>query len=253
MTRGPGMRASLITGLNTAKGLAVAWQIPLVGVHHMQGHALTPRLVSALASGSTKPSPNFSFLSLLISGGHTLLLYSSALNHHSILASTVDIAIGDLLDKIARYILPDEVIRSSGEIMYGRLLETFAFPDSADTDYNYTSPSTRAEDLARKQTRWGWSMPVMLAETRSGSKSRSMMYTFCGLESAVGRLCGSGRVAEMSADEKMEVAREAMRVAFEHLASRVVLALRQGRAELDTIRTLVVSGGVAANRYLRIM
>lgn len=219
----------------------------------MQGHALTPRLVSALASDSAQPTPAFPFLSLLVSGGHTLLLHSSALNDHSILASTVDIAIGDLLDKIARYILPEEVIESSGEIMYGRLLETFVFLDSADTDYNYTSPSTRGEDLARKQTRWGWSMPVMLAETRSGAKSRSMMYTFCGLESAVGRLCSGERGREMSVDEKVDLAREAMRVAFEHLASRVVLALRQARTEFDAIRTLVVSGGVAANQYLRIM
>lgn len=248
-TRGPGMRSCLITGLNTGKGLAVAWQVPLVGVHHMQGHALTPRLVSALASGSTPPTPRFPFLSLLVSGGHTLLLHSSALNEHSILASTTDIAIGDMLDKVARYILPDAVTES----MYGRLLETFAFPDSADTDYNYTSPSTRAEDLAPRETRWGWSMPVMLAKSQSGSKSRSMMYTFSGLQSVVERLCDGGRLGEMSADEKVELAREVMRAAFEHLASRVVLALRQGRAGFDAIRTLVVSGGVAANGYLRTM
>lgn len=256
VTRGPGMRSSLITGLDTAKGLAVAWQVPLVGVNHMQAHALTPRLVSALASGSTSPTPTFPFLSLLVSGGHTLLLHSSALNDHSILASTVDIAIGNLLDKIARCILPDAVIESSRDIMYGRLLETFAFPDFADTDYNYTSPSTRGEDLARKQTCWGWSMPVMMAETRSGSKSpntRSMTYTFCGLVSAVQRLCDGRHAGEMSADERVELAREAMRVAFEHLASRVVLALRERRAGFDAIRTLVVSGGVAANRYLRVM
>lgn len=246
------MRSSLITGLNTAKGLALAWQVPVVCVNHMQGHALTPRLVSALASDSALPTPAFPFFSLLVSGGHTLLLHSSGLNDHSILASTVDIAIGKLMDKIARCILPD-VVSESSEIMYGRLLEAFAFPDLAETDYNYTSPSTRGEDIARKQTRWGWSLPVLLAETRSGSKSRSMIYTFCGLESAVFRLCDGGRVGEMSADEKVELAREAMRSAFEHLASRVVLALRQGRADFDAIRTLVVSGGVAANRYLRVM
>ena len=219
----------------------------------MQGHALTPQLVSALTSGSTLPTPSFPFLSLLVSGGHTILLHSSGLNDHSILASTVNVAIGDMLDKIARCILPDEVIASSGEIMYGQLLEKFAFPDLADTNYKYTSPSTREEDLARKQTCWGWSLPVMLAETKSGSKSRSMLYSFSGLGSAVERLCDGGRAGEMSADEKVELAREAMRVAFEHLASRVVLALRQGRAGFDAIRTLVVSGGVAANQYLRIM
>src|SRR5271155_369848 len=48
VTRGPGMRANLNTGLDTAKGLAVAWQVPLLGVNHMQAHALTPRLVSSL-------------------------------------------------------------------------------------------------------------------------------------------------------------------------------------------------------------
>ncbi len=50
VTRGPGMRASLNAGLDTAKGLAVAWQTPLLGINHMQAHALTPRLVSALQS-----------------------------------------------------------------------------------------------------------------------------------------------------------------------------------------------------------
>lgn len=253
VTRGPGMRSSLLAGLNTAKGLAVAWQIPLVGVNHMQAHALTPRLVSALASGGIEPTPSFPFLSLLVSGGHTLLLRSSALTDHSILATTMDTAIGDLLDKIARCILPDEILDSSREIMYGRLLETFAFPDLAGTDYNYTAPSTRGEALARKQTRWGWSMPVPLAESRSGSKSRLMAYSFCGLSSAVRRLCDGGRAGEMSGEERVELAREAMRVAFEHLASRIILALHQGRGGLDTIRTLVVSGGVASNQYLRTM
>ena len=253
VTRGPGMRSSLSTGLNTAKGLAVAWQIPLVGVNHMQAHALTPRLVSALAAGSTLPEPSFPFLSLLVSGGHTLLLHSSALNDHSILASTMDTAIGEVLDKIARCILSNAMISSSREIMYGRLLEAFAFPDLAATGHDYMPPRTREEQLAREQTRWGWSLPVMLAETRSGSKSRYMGYTFCGLTSAVQRLCDGGRVEEMSADERVDLAREAMRVAFEHLASRIVLALQQRRKGFDAIRTLVVSGGVASNQYLRTM
>lgn len=253
VTRGPGMRSSLFTGLDTAKGLAVAWQVPLVGVNHMQAHALTPRLVSALASGTLHPTPAFPFLSLLVSGGHTLLLHSKALNDHSILASTMDIAIGDVLDKIARCVLTDAEIMSSGEIMYGRTLERFAFPDLTTTDYKYTSPSTRGEELARKETRWGWSLPVMLAETRSGSQSRRMEYTFCGLGSAVQRLCDGGRVGKMSTDERVELAREAMRVAFEHLASRIVLALHQRRVGFDAITTLVVSGGVASNQYLRTM
>lgn len=254
VTRGPGMRSSLSVGLNHAKGLAVAWQIPLVGVNHMQAHALTPQLVSALASsGSAPPTPSFPFLSLLVSGGHTLLLHSRTLNDHSILASTSDTAIGDALDKMARSILPDAVIKSSAEIMYGRLLETFAFPDLDATDYGYTAPSKRCEELARKQTRWGWSLPVMLAETRSGSKSQAMLYTFCGLTAAVKRLCESEHAKGMSTDERVELAREAMRLAFEHLSSRIILALRQRQNDFNAIHSLVVSGGVASNQYLRTM
>ena len=81
VTRGPGMRSNLSTGLDTAKGLAVAWQIPLVGIHHIQAHLLTPRLVSALRSRNGEEDdrsgyPRFPLLSLLVSGGHSLLVLS---------------------------------------------------------------------------------------------------------------------------------------------------------------------------------
>jgi N6-L-threonylcarbamoyladenine synthase len=158
VTRGPGMRSNLFTGLDTAKGLAVAWQKPLVGVHHMQAHALTPRLVDALQTRGTtrmlpeastgsinseshcygrpgvqsiKPihaEPDFPFLSVLASGGHTLLVRSASLTDHEIMASTSDISIGECLDKIARIVLPPEVLQTAGSTMYGALLETFAFP-----------------------------------------------------------------------------------------------------------------------------
>ena len=75
VTRGPGMRSNLSVGLDTAKGLSLAWNIPLIGVHHMQAHALTPRLVSALFSkANSPPQPDFPFLSLLVSGGHSMLI-----------------------------------------------------------------------------------------------------------------------------------------------------------------------------------
>jgi N6-L-threonylcarbamoyladenine synthase len=143
VTRGPGMRSNLFTGLDTAKGLAVAWQKPLIGVHHMQAHALTPRLVAALQTFATlrtkkraleesvhriKVEPEFPFLSILASGGHTLLIHSASLTNHEIMASTSDVAIGECLDKVARTVLPAEVLQKAGNIMYGALLETFAFP-----------------------------------------------------------------------------------------------------------------------------
>ncbi|KAL8737889.1 MAG: hypothetical protein Q9181_001261 [Wetmoreana brouardii] len=255
VTRGPGLLPCLSAGLNTAKGLAVAWQVPLVGVNHMQAHALTPRLVSALESDCKhgRREPGFPFLSLLVSGGHTMLVHSKTLTHHAIFASTIDVAIGDFIDKAARHILPEEVIRSSGEVMYGRLLERFAFPNGPQ-EHGYFAPSTRAEELSRKASGWGWALAAPLAETRWGSESRSTEFSFSGLGSTIEAIC-QRREKAMTLDERVDLAREALRVAFEHLASRLIMALKQLHeayaAAPRKIGTLVVSGGVASNQFLR--
>lgn len=250
------MRSCLAAGIDTAKGLAVGWQVPVVGVNHMQAHALTPRLVSAMAPNSTPVvEPAFPFLSLLVSGGHTLLLHSTGLIDHTVLATTSDMAIGDAVDKMARVVVPTEIIRQSDEIMYGRLLEQFAFP-LGEEEHAYAAPATRKDELARNITRWGWAIGAPLAETRSGSKSKSMEYSFSGLGSAVKRIADNAG-AVLGIDERKDLAREAMRLAFEHLASRVVIALEKLRAKNVNsdlgIGTLVVSGGVASNSYLRTM
>ena len=258
------MYSSLSTGLDTAKGLAIAWSIPLVGVNHMQAHALTPRLVTALdGAPDQSQSCDFPFLSLLVSGGHTLLLHSKDLTNHAILASTADIAIGDYIDKIARCILPPSLLRESGEIMYGRLLEQYTFPNGSD-DYDYTAPARRNEEIAREGTRWGWRLPAPLAESRSGSKrgggpTSRMEFSFAGLGSAVRRICEQ-RGGNMDERERRDLGRHGMRVAFEHLASRVVMVLKgwesrrtAGVTFTNFVNTLIVSGGVAANGYLRAM
>ncbi|KAL8654738.1 MAG: hypothetical protein Q9210_001321 [Variospora velana] len=262
VTRGPGLLPSLSTGLQIAKGLAVAWQVPLLGANHMQAHALTPRLVHALESRTSNNGnrePAFPFLTLLVSGGHTMLVHSKALTHHSILASTTDVAIGDAIDKAARCILPEEMLKTSKDVMYGRLLEEFTAPrDGTGYDAYYNPPRTRGEELSRKPSRWGWALAAPLAETRSGSKSKAMEFSFSGLGSAVLRICRQ-RGQEMTHEERVDLAREVMRVAFEHLASRVVMALNSLLHERNTddkstegkIGTLVVSGGVASNGFLK--
>ena len=89
----------------------------------MQAHALTPRLASALKHGAKyEPDPAFPFLSLLVSGGHTLLVHSKSITDHEILAKTNDVAIGDCLDKTARAVLPSIVLAQSKDAMYGPLL-----------------------------------------------------------------------------------------------------------------------------------
>ncbi|KAI9870460.1 MAG: hypothetical protein M1830_004224, partial [Pleopsidium flavum] len=254
VTRGPGMRSSLSTGLDTAKGLAAAWQVPLLAINHMQAHALTSRLVSALRKDSSIPTdPAFPFLSLLVSGGHTLLVHSMALSEHKILASTSDIAIGDAIDKIARSVIPEDILEKSNEIMYGMLLEKLAFPNGA-LDHRYSAPATRGQEMARIQTKWGWELAAPFSGTRSGSKVNAMEFSFAGLGSAVKRIV-DGSSHKFTIAERIDLAKEAMRLSFEHLASRVILALKtfvnQKSPEGKALDTLVVAGGVASNGYLR--
>lgn len=251
-TRGPGMRSNLSVGLDTGKALSVAWQIPMVGVHHMQAHLLTPRLVSCL-DNETKPelpavTPEFPFLSILVSGGHTILVQSKSLTEHKILATSEDIAMGEALDKSARDILPPSLLQEAKSTMYGKTLEQFVFPNGKDDFANYVPPETRGKEITRRQSDWGWSLTTPFANTRM------MQFSFSSISSMVGKIVNrNSTTTEMSHAERIDLGREVMRVSFEHLASRTVIALetlRPHNTGKDEIKTLVVSGGVAANQFL---
>lgn len=86
-TRGPGMNACLAVGATAAKTLAAVTNKPLIGVHHMQAHALTVTLTESTP-------PPFPFLTLLLSGGHTLLVLARSESQFQILATTTDESIG---------------------------------------------------------------------------------------------------------------------------------------------------------------
>jgi N6-L-threonylcarbamoyladenine synthase len=186
-----------------------------------------------------------------VSGGHTLLVRSKNLTTHEILATTTDIAIGDSLDKAARSILPEQLLSSTLHTSYGALLESFAFPD---LEYAYNPPATRAAELQPATTSFGWTVPTPLANTRM------MQFSFSGIDSYVRRIVGNEwnasaakisskpRANPISDVEARVLARETMRSAFEHLSSRVIMALK---SEKTPSTTLVVSGGVAANGFLR--
>ncbi|TKA32360.1 hypothetical protein B0A50_01466 [Salinomyces thailandicus] len=200
-----------------------------------------------------------------------MLLNSTSLTEHRTLAETQDIAIGDFLDKAARAILPAALLRPP----YGRALEQFAFstqvieasdgdggidvpdtgfPIGADfiaphkTTYDYTPPLKRQDELAKRPTKWGWSLSPPLAESKGGEKSsRRMVYSFAGLLTSIERLVH--RPDPFSLRERQDLAREVQRVAFEHLASRILLHLESSTT--FTGDTVVVSGGVASNSFLR--
>ena len=270
-TRGPGMRSCLATGLATAKGLCLALNVPLVGVHHMQAHALTPRLASALENqrrpfeesiqAYTEYTPTFPFLTLLVSGGHTLLLKSASLTSHTELADTVDIAGGACIDKMARHILPPNLLAGhEADTNYGRLLENFAFSEASmpEHSYNYLPPRTRGGLLTPRLSNWNWAIPPPLSQRTTG-------FSFAGLSSTIARIAEQGtnllaksrgqpRTEPMCDDERRVLAQEAQRVLFEHLADRVCSAIDGIRRETGEMpRTVVVSGGVAANKFLHVV
>ena len=93
-TAGPGLVGALMVGGGMANGLALAWDCPVVAIHHMEGHLLAPMLEDA--------PPEFPFLALLVSGGHTLLIDVRGLGDYRILGTTLDDAAGEAFDKTAK-------------------------------------------------------------------------------------------------------------------------------------------------------
>ncbi len=93
-TAGPGLMGALLVGAATAQSLAFAWQIPAVAVHHMEGHLLAPML--------EENPPNFPFVALLISGGHTLLVKVESIGNYELLGESLDDAAGEAFDKTAK-------------------------------------------------------------------------------------------------------------------------------------------------------
>ncbi|MHB0776378.1 tRNA (adenosine(37)-N6)-threonylcarbamoyltransferase complex transferase subunit TsaD [Halomonas sp. WWR20] len=93
-TAGPGLVGALMVGASTAHGLARAWNVPVLGVHHMEGHLLAPML--------EEEPPEFPFVALLVSGGHTQLVEVRGLGRYRLLGESVDDAAGEAFDKAAK-------------------------------------------------------------------------------------------------------------------------------------------------------
>lgn len=93
-TCGPGLAGALLAGSAVAKGLAYGWGVPAIGVHHMEGHLLAPMLED--------DKPEFPFIALLVSGGHTLIAEVKGVGQYRILGQTVDDAVGEAFDKTAK-------------------------------------------------------------------------------------------------------------------------------------------------------
>ena len=93
-TAGPGLVGALLVGATIGRSLAWAWQVPAIGIHHMEGHLLAPMLED--------DAPDFPFVALLVSGGHTLLVEVGGVGLYEVLGETLDDAAGEAFDKTAK-------------------------------------------------------------------------------------------------------------------------------------------------------
>lgn len=93
-TQGPGLAGALLVGASVAHALAFALEKPLIGVHHLEGHLLSPLL--------SEPRPTFPFIALLVSGGHTQLMLVTGIGQYTLLGETIDDAAGEAFDKTAK-------------------------------------------------------------------------------------------------------------------------------------------------------
>lgn len=148
-TAGPGLIGALLVGATIGRTLGWAWNVPTVGVHHLEGHLLAPLL--------EENPPAYPFLALLVSGGHTLLVEVRGLGQYRVLGETVDDAVGEAFDKTAKLL----GLGYPGGAALAQLAEKgqpgrFQFPrpmvDRPGLDFSFSGLKTYALRVAEQHT-----------------------------------------------------------------------------------------------------
>ena len=210
-TRGPGLAGALLVGAGVACALGAALDKPVLGVHHLEGHLLSPFL-------SADP-PEFPFVALLVSGGHTQLMRVDGVGRYEMLGETIDDAAGEAFDKSAKLMGLD--------YPGGPLLAKLA--DAGD--------------------------PKAYALPRPLLHSGNLDFSFAGLKTAVlvqsQRMVAAASVVrfeELPAQQKADLAASTQAAIVDVLVKKSLSALKE-----TGLNRLVVAGGVGANRNLRDM
>jgi len=147
-TQGPGLAGALLVGAGMARALAYALDVPAIGVHHLEGHMLSPLI-------SDTP-PEFPFVALLVSGGHTQLMLVSGVGRYVLLGETLDDAAGEAFDKTAQLL----GLGYPGGPALSKLAATgdagrFSLPrpmlNSGDFDFSFSGLKTAVLTLVRKE------------------------------------------------------------------------------------------------------
>jgi N6-L-threonylcarbamoyladenine synthase len=214
-TQGPGLAGALLVGTSIANGLAFALGIPALGIHHLEGHLLSP-----LLAGNP---PRFPFVALLVSGGHTQLMRVAAVGEYELLGETVDDAAGEAFDKTAHLL-----------------------------GLGYPGGPALAQ-LAGDGTAGKYKLPrPMLAQMR---KTGNMDFSFSGLKTAVMLLVRKETAdveTRAGVEQRADVdARADIAASFQEAIVDVLVAKSLYALEQTGLTQLVVAGGVGANRRLR--
>lgn len=218
VTIGPGLSLCLRVGVQKARKIAGNFNLPIVGVHHMEAHALVARL--------TEREVRFPFMALLISGGHNLLILASDLGQYLQLGTTIDDAIGEAYDKTAKWLGLD-LRRSGGPAIEELALEgneqavKFAVPMKQHKDCNFSYAGLKTQvRLAIESKNIDAKIPISLANVEDRNS-------------------------------RADIAASFQRVAVQHLEERCERATEWALNIEPSIEHLVVSGGVASNKYVR--
>ncbi len=146
-TQGPGLAGALLVGASFAQGLAVGLGIPAIGVHHLEGHLLSPLLAD--------PRPEFPFVALLVSGGHTQLMQVEGVGRYTLLGETLDDAAGEAFDKTGQLLgLPYPGGPEIARLAQGGDAFRYALPrpmlTSTDLDFSFSGLKTAVLNLVHK-------------------------------------------------------------------------------------------------------
>lgn len=204
-TAGPGLIGALLVGASLGRSLAMGWGVPAVGVHHMEGHLLAPML-------EDNP-PEFPFVALLVSGGHTQLVDVQAIGHYVLLGESVDDAAGEAFDKTAKLLgLPYPGGPQIAQLAKQGNSSRFKFPrpmvNRPGLDFSFSGLKTFAKNVIRAE---------------------------------------SNATGELDPQTRADIAH-----AFEQ-AVVSTLSIKCKRALQQTNRSrLVIAGGVSANTILRV-
>jgi len=202
-TAGPGLAGALLVGASVAQSLAWSLALPAIAIHHLEGHLLSPRLAD--------PCPEFPFVALLVSGGHTQLMRVDDVGRYTLLGETMDDAAGEAFDKTAKLL----GLGYPGGPALARLAE---------------QGNAAAISLPR---------PML--------HSGNLDFSFSGLKTAVlTRLKDAQAQTLVSETLAADLAAATQEAIVDVLVAKSIAALDQ-----TGLKRLVVAGGVGANRLLR--